>query len=215
MCHLTVEMLLALNCSLQWKQPDKASSLQHNPTEPICSHIGWLSVLPMAMDLSLMMCPQACASTSSLCSNTTTTMDSLTIVHNPSDLNKWRKPYAPWARSSPNWTSPIPEWMAPATSTASEPSSRLGTMKTQPPQESGLSTSPFSEPWHNNSEITLNQAEPRPSWTSASLASSSSVARVSTPSHPLPTMATANPSISVTPLLAMQMSSMLWLWSVP
>ena len=170
---------------------------------------------PMATDLSLTMYPQAFASPFSLCLDTATNEVSSTVVHNPYDLNGWRKPYALWARSLPDWTSPIPEWTAPNMFTNSEPFLRPRTMKTQPPRECGLSTSQSCEPWHNDSKITLSQAEPRPSWTSASLASSSSVTRVSTPSHLPPTVDTASLSASATPPSAMLTSSVLPPRSVP
>ena len=142
MCHPAPEMLSALNWSLLWKRPDAASFLQLNWTEPIYSHIGWLSALPSAMDPSLMTWPPPSTSTSSSSLDTVTIGDSSTAARSPSDLNAWRKPYVPWGRSSPDWTSLIPDWMEHATSSDLEPFFEPGTMKTQPLHESGPLISP-------------------------------------------------------------------------
>ena len=167
-------MLLALNWLLLWKQPDVASFLQLNLTKPISLHIGWLSVLPLAMDPSSMMWPQTSALTSSSSSAAITDVGLSTAACSPSDLNEWQRPYVLWARSLPNWTSPILDWTGHDMFTDLEPSFEPGTMKTQTPHESGPSlTSQSCKPWHNACRITLNRAAPRPSWTSVSLASSS------------------------------------------
>ena len=107
------------------------------------------------------------------------------IAWSPFDLSMGQRPYALLARSSHNWGLQILEWINPVTNTDSAFSIKPGMMRIQPPHEFGLLTSPFSDPWSDDSSTILSPTEPMLSLTCVSLDSFSCATQVSMPSPPL------------------------------
>jgi hypothetical protein len=119
LCHLPPVMHSALISMLWWQTPATASWLQQPElTVPISSTLGWLLLTPSAATRTSVMCPPPTTSTSSLSTPADTAAAPSLAALSPSALNEWRKPYVPWARSSPDWASRIPGWMAPPMSSA-------------------------------------------------------------------------------------------------
>jgi hypothetical protein len=137
MCQLPTGMHSALNSCLRRKRPDVASCLQHRPTEPLSSRLGWLSAPTWGTDLSSSTSPPNSILISSSSMPADTTEESSPEARSPSDLNGWRKPYVPSGRSSPDWASRIHDWTGYAMSSGSEPSTKHGPTTTQLQHVSG------------------------------------------------------------------------------
>ena len=192
MCPLPTAMHSALSSCLRRKRPDVASCLQHSPTEPVSSRLGWLSARTWDTNPSSATCPPTSTSTSSSSLLAATAAASSREARCPSDLNAWRRPYAPSDRSSPDWASKIQGWTGLGTPFGSEPSSKPGPTTTQLQPESGRSTSPSSAPSPPLFSHTRTVPERRPSLTSPPSDSTSSAGQGSTPYPQPPTEAAAN-----------------------
>jgi hypothetical protein len=117
-CRLPIAMHSALISALRRQKPATASWLRPEPTVPVSSTLGWLSSTPSATTHTSETSPPSTALTSSSCTPAATAVAPSPVALNPSGLNEWRKPYVPWARSSPDWASRIPGWTALPTSSA-------------------------------------------------------------------------------------------------
>jgi hypothetical protein len=118
LCRLPPATHSALISALRRLRPDTASWLRHELTIPVSSNLGWLSPTPSAVTRTSVMCPPISASISSSSMPANTAAAPSPAALSPLALNEWRRPYVPWARSSPDWASRIPGWMEPPMSSA-------------------------------------------------------------------------------------------------